>query len=132
MSKWFDLSTNANKLRQSYLKGFLDVSGGGIYMRNDNSMNFYTSSDQVVPKFAIDATQYRAYGKHKESDNALGYHDVSIAKLAFLKDLSDNAQDQLDILFDRTKYIRSDTSVASTVLQINGSDTNEDLRDVDK
>ena len=26
MSQWFDQSNNANKLRQSYLKGFLDIS----------------------------------------------------------------------------------------------------------
>ena len=41
MSKWFDLSNNANKLRQSYVSGFLDISGGGVFIRNDNSLNLY-------------------------------------------------------------------------------------------
>ena len=110
MSQWFDLSYNANKLRQSYVKGFLDISGGGVYVRSDNSLNFYTTADGVVPKFSLDATQYRVYGKDRASDVALDYHDISVSNLAFLKDLSDNAQDQLDILFDRTQYILSDTS----------------------
>ena len=30
-----------------------------------------------------------------------------MSKLAFIKDLSDNAQYQLDTLFDRTKFIRT-------------------------
>jgi len=39
-SQWFDLSFSSNKLRQSYLKGFLDISGGPVLMRSDNSLNF--------------------------------------------------------------------------------------------
>ena len=124
MSQWFDFSYNANKLRQSYVKGFLDVSGGGVYVRSDNSLNFYTTNDGVVPKFSLDATQYRVYGKDRASDVALDYHDISVSTLAFLKDLSDNAQDQLDILFDRTQYIRSDTSENNTIFEMNGSDVN--------
>ena len=124
MSQWFDLSYNANKLRQSYVKGFLDISGGGVYVRSDNSLNFYTTADGVVPKFSLDATQYRVYGKDRASDVALDYHDISVSNLAFLKDLSDNAQDQLDILFDRTQYIRSDTSENNTIFEMNGSDIN--------
>ena len=34
MSKWFDSSNNANKIRQSYFKGFIDISGGGLYNRS--------------------------------------------------------------------------------------------------
>ena len=124
MSQWFDLSYNANKLRQSYVKGFLNVSGGGVYVRSDNSLNFYTKSDGVVPKFALDATNYRVYGKERESDISDNYHDISLSQLAFLKDLSDNAQDQLDTLVEHTKYIRSDTSDNNTVFEINGSDSN--------
>ena len=124
MSQWFDFSYNANKLRQSYVKGFLDVSGGGVYVRSDNSLNFYTTADGVVPKFSLDATQYRVYGKDRASDVALDYHDISVSTLAFLKDLSDNAQDQLDTLFDRTQYIRSDTSENNTIFEMNGSDVN--------
>ena len=55
MSTWFDQSNNANKLRQSYLKGFLDISGGAVNIRADNSLNFYTADEDSVSKVAIDA-----------------------------------------------------------------------------
>ena len=110
MSQWFDLSNNANKLRQSYLKGFLDISGGGLYMRSDNSLNFYTTADGVNPAMAIDATNINVNGKRFSSDAVDSYVDVSNSKLAFLKDLSENVQLQADQLYHRTQYIRSDLS----------------------
>ena len=69
MSQWFDQSNNANKLRQSYVKGFLDISGGGVYIRSDNSLNLYTQADGVVPAFGMDATNYRVKGKGHESES---------------------------------------------------------------
>ena len=38
MAQWFDFSNNSNKFRQTYVQGFVDISGGGIYLRNDNSI----------------------------------------------------------------------------------------------
>ena len=125
MSQWFDQSNNANKLRQSYVKGFLDISGGGVYVRSDNSLNLYTTSDGVTPAFGMDATNYRVKGKGHETDpSGAAYTDVSMNKLAYLHDLSDNVQDQLDILIERTKYVYSDASENQTVLQLNGTDPN--------
>ena len=51
-NQWFDLSFSSNKLRQSYLKGFLDISGGSVSLRSDNSVKFHTSDD-VIPKLSI-------------------------------------------------------------------------------
>ena len=34
MSNWLDLSNNANTFKSTYLKGFLDLSGGTIRTRN--------------------------------------------------------------------------------------------------
>ena len=63
MSTWFDQSNNANKLRQSYLKGFLDISGGAVNIRADNSLNFYTAAEDGVSKVAIDASEFHVMGK---------------------------------------------------------------------
>ena len=46
MSKWMDFS--ANMLKQTYLKGFLDISGQGIYLRNDSSINFYDIGNSTM------------------------------------------------------------------------------------
>ena len=120
MSQWFDQSNNANKLRQSYLKGFLDISGGGLYMRSDNSLNFYTTADGVSPKLALDATSIKVNGKRYSTEAQNSTVEVSNAKLAFLKDLSENAQLQIDQLYHRTKYILSDLSnAADTMIHLN-------------
>lgn len=60
MSTWFSQQNNANKLRQSYLKGFLDISGGGVQVRNDASLNFFQTKESGIaetkPGFAMDAS----------------------------------------------------------------------------
>jgi len=110
MSTWFDQSNNANKLRQSYLKGFLDISGGAVNIRADNSLNFYTAAEDGVSKVAIDASEFHVMGKRYESDATESMVDVSRQKIAFLKDLSDNVQLQLDKHDNTLKYIASDGS----------------------
>ena len=37
MLNWLDLSRNANLLRNAYIKGVLDISGGDFYLRNGNA-----------------------------------------------------------------------------------------------
>ena len=103
MSRWFDQSNNANKLRQSYLKGFLDISGGGVLVRSDNSLNFFTTANETVPQFAMDATKIRVMNP---SDNKLPYGqngfqsvgatDISAQKLAYINTLTENVQTTLD------------------------------------
>ena len=34
MSNWLDSSNNSNLLKQSYIKGFIDISGGDLITRN--------------------------------------------------------------------------------------------------
>jgi len=118
MSKWFDLSNNANKIRQSYFKGFIDISGGGLYLRNDLSINLYSTSDQVNPKFSIKSDSFRI------QDEFGTYYTVPTEKLLLIKDLTQNAQTQLDDLINRTKYIKSDGTDIDTMLSLNKS-TNE-------
>ena len=36
MNNWLDASSSSNKYRQMYIKGFLDVSGGNIILRNNH------------------------------------------------------------------------------------------------
>ena len=118
MSKWFDLSNNANKIRQSYFKGFIDISGGGLYLRNDLSINFYSTGDQINPKFSIKSDSFRI------QDEFGTYYNVSTEKLLLIKDLTQNAQTQLDDLINRTKYIKSDGIDIDTMLSLNKA-TNE-------
>jgi len=123
MSRWYDLSANSNKLRQSYLKGFLDISGGAVNIRADNSLNFYTAAEDGVSKVAIDATNFHVMGKRYATDAADSMVSVPREKIAFLKDVSENIQKQVDTFENRLKYITSDASNNSnTILRFIGSD----------
>src|SRR6056300_1372139 len=123
MSRWYDLSTNSNKLRQSYLKGFLDISGGAVHRRADNSLNFYTVDEETVSKVAIDATNFHVMGKQYSTDAVDSMVSVPREKIAFLKDVSENIQKQVDTFEHRLKYISSDASNNSnTILRFIGSD----------
>ena len=101
MSKWMDLSMNANKIRQSYFKGFIDISGGGLYLRNDLSMNFFDNTNLSQPKFSIksDSLQIR--------DSTETYYTVPHEKLLFIKDLTQNVETTLNDLKGRTPHITS-------------------------
>ena len=109
MSKWMDLSINANKIRQSYFKGFIDISGGGVYLRNDLSMNFFDSANSSQPKFSIksDSIQIR--------DSTGTYYTISNEKLLFIKDLTQNVETKINDLTGRTQYITSSGTDVSYV-----------------
>jgi len=115
MSKWFDLSENANKIRQSYFKGFIDISGGGIYLRNDLSMNFYDTTNSANPKFSIKSDSMRI------QDASGQYYDISNDKLLFIKDLSVNVQSKLNDLTSRTLNITSNGANTNTMLEFDNS-----------
>ena len=115
MSKWFDLSENANKIRQSYFKGFIDISGGGIYLRNDLSINFYDTTNSANPKFSIKSDSMRI------QDASGQYYDISNDKLLFIKDLSVNVQSRLDNLTSRTLNITSIGTNTNNMLEFDNS-----------
>jgi cytoskeletal protein CcmA (bactofilin family) len=114
MSKWLDLSNSANKLKNTYVRGILDVSGGGIYLRNDMSLNFYDKTGSTIPKFSINSEFMRI------PDKFGAYYDLSISQLLYLNNLSSNIDSQFSNLVNKTKYITSDSTNIDTILEIDG------------
>lgn len=53
-SLFFDLSNNANKLRKSYVNGFVDISGN-VLVRNDHTLGFYKETVQKKPHYTLDS-----------------------------------------------------------------------------
>lgn len=115
MSKWLDSSSNSNKLSQSYFKGFIDISGGSIYLRNDFSMNFYNTTDTANPRLSIKSDKMHIF------DGVSNYIDVSNSKLIYLRNVSGDIQTQLNTLVNTTKYISSDASTGTTILELDSS-----------
>ena len=94
-SSWQSAPTQANKLRTSYLKGFLDISGtdaAGLRVRNNNAIELFNSSD--APKFQMNATEYTV----PDAGNAALSITVPIEKLSYLYGLNTNIQGKFDAI----------------------------------
>ena len=98
MSTWFSQQNNANKLRQSYLKGFLDISGGGVQVRNDASLNFFQTAESGIaetqPGFAMDASSIYMLEPGSKSVQK----SVPASNLWYLDLLDLNLKDNIDAL----------------------------------
>jgi len=103
---WFDASSSSNKLRRSYVNGFLDISGGSVYLRADNSMNFYTKADGLNPALAITASKIRVL----DPANSSNLVDISTTTLAHISTLNENVQTAI-------------TNVRNTVTNVTGLST---------
>ena len=99
MSKWLDLSNNANNLKQSYVHGFVDISGGGINLRNDNSLNIYLPEPSNNLAFSIKSQEFTVFD---ESENVLV--DVSNAKLQYIKNVSSDIEARLNSISGNTQF----------------------------
>jgi hypothetical protein len=116
MSGWLELT--ANKLKQSYVTGFLDISGGGLYLRNDLSINIYDNTGSNIPRFSIKSDSMRI------TDTIGDRYDLSTSQLLYLKDVSQNIQTQFGDLALNTKYISNDISNIDTLLELDGTNKN--------
>lgn len=119
MSKWLDFSNNANKFKQTYFNGFIDINYGNIYLRNDQYLNMYDLSNNL--NFSINSNNISVY------DGVSKYYDISNSQLIYISDLSANAQSQINHLNSQTQYIQSDTSNSNTILSLNGSNQTANL-----
>ena len=82
----------ANNFKRTYNID-LDVSGGAMNIRSDNSLNLYSVADDVNPTFSIKSDRMRVLDP---SDNT--YKDVSNNKLIFLQNVNEDIQERLDWL----------------------------------
>ena len=63
MSNWLDASSSSNKHRQTYVKGFLDISGGNLILRNNHlfikqgdasfNSNIYVNNTAVIKNLVL-------------------------------------------------------------------------------
>ena len=91
MARWLDFS--ANNFKRSYVHGFLDISGGSMNIRSDNSLNIYSIADDTTPTFSIKSDKMNIFDPSSGS-----YKDVSNNKLIFLQNVNEDIQAKLDWL----------------------------------
>jgi predicted acyltransferase (DUF342 family) len=112
-STWQAAPTTANKLRTSYLKGFLDISGtdaAALRVRNNNNIEFFDGSD--VPKFQINAENYVVPDASAPNGPALS---IPVNKLSYLTGLTTNIQGQFDAISNGTSVSNNLKAVNSNV-----------------
>lgn len=118
MSSWLDLSNSSNKLKQTYVSGFIDISGDGVIVRN-GAIQLFDEINPITPGFTINSKSMNIY------DGVSNYYDISNSKLIFLKDVSENIQNRLDDLISRTQYISTDLNNNRIAISIDTSLNNQ-------
>ena len=104
MSLWLDNSSNSNNIKQSYVHGFLDISGGNVNIRANNNLNIFSETDTTTSRFTLSSDEIRVY-----DDNTSSFVDLSNNKLQYIKDVNENVQTRLTDLTSRTQKIRTTT-----------------------
>lgn len=114
MTNWLDLSSSSNRLKQSYFRDFVDVSGN-VKIRNDHHLQLYSIGDSSQPRFSINSNEMSIY-------NGSDVTDISNNKLIYLNNLSENVQSKLTSLTQKTQYLDSDdgNTTLNSNLVING------------
>ena len=125
MSLFYDLSNNSNKLRKSYVVGFVDISGD-LLIRNDNTLEFYKEPAQTNPHYTMDTSGFKIYDVVNNEVSSSDFTSIDINKMKFLKDVDSDLNTQLTSINNSISSIPDflDTSNPSTfqsTVTINGN-----------
>ena len=111
-SLFFDLSNNANKLRKSYVNGFVDISGN-VLVRNEHTLGFYKELLQKKPHYTLDSNGMKIYDVTDTEGNFSTVTDITTTNLKQLSGTSTNiATDLTNIGTQQTTH----TSGISTLV----------------
>ena len=102
MSRWLDLSNSSNKLKQTYFSGFIDVSGNGVNIRN-GELSIFDNTNSTLPNISISASNISVLDGQQ-------VYNISNSKLIYIKDVSENIQERLTDLTEKTQNISASTS----------------------
>ena len=125
MSLFYDLSNNSNKLRKSYVVGFVDISGD-LLIRNDNTLEFYKEPAQTNPHYTMDTSGFKIYDVVDNVVSSSDFTSVDINKMKFLKDINSDLNAELTSINNSISSIPDylDTANPSTfksTVTINGN-----------
>ena len=95
MSLFYDLSNNSNKLRKSYVVGFVDISGD-LLIRNDNTLEFYKEPAQTNPHYTMDTSGFKIYDVVNNEVSSSDFTSIDINKMKFLKDVDSDLNTRIN------------------------------------
>ena len=98
---------SSNKLKQSYFRNFIDVSGHVIVRNNEDIKLFDQDKDYTT--FSINSNEFKVFQSQNSSV------DISTNKLAFIHNLTSNVQDK----FDEYDYTLQYVDTSDNVMEFN-------------
>jgi len=119
MADWTDIQTEqANKLKQTYIKGFLDISGGDFSIRNYNHFKLYGTLAPDIPTFSMNAEKMSIMDKNGV------VQDMSLTNLLYLQNTADSVPVILNDLINKTQYLSADDLGMNVLAYINQEEDN--------
>lgn len=126
MSQWLESTNNSNKLKQSYFRDFVDVSGE-VLIRNNHSLKLFDSLVPTRTQFSINSNGFRVF-----DDNDQNYHDISHVNLKHIRDLTSNVQAQLDNINRKTiNFTANNANNNTTLIELDAINNNVIIRSTD-
>ena len=115
MSEWGTVDINANRIKQTYVKGFLDISGGPLIVQRSSSLQII-ASDSNNPRVEFKPGAVFTV-------NTTSNFDVSYTALATLGLLGVSFEQSTADINSRVKYITTSAtgSSSSTTITLTGS-----------
>lgn len=108
VSNFNAVDSSANKLRHTYVKGFVDISGGDLHLQN-GAFNMYRGSNNLY--FGISGDHFTT-----TAWPSLQRVDVSLSSLIFLNSISGNVDDSFATINQRISGITYDLTFDRTII----------------
>jgi len=108
ISSFNSSDSSANKFRHTYVKGFVDISGGDLSLQN-GAFNMFNGSSDIYFRVAGDHFTVSSYP-------SLQRVDVSLSSLIFLNSITGNVDDSFATINQRINGITYDLTFDRTVI----------------
>ena len=118
-SLFFDLSNNANKLRKSYVNGFVDISGN-VLVRNDHTLGFYKETVQKKPHYTLDSDGLTIFDVTNNVGDFTTQTAVTTSNLKQLSGLTSNVKTDLENL--TTQYNTNVSEISGVASNLTRTD----------
>ena len=114
VSSIFNTDITANKIKQTYVQGFVDISGGDLSIQTGN-INFFNKQSQALFRMSSDHFTVK-------DTISLNYVDVSFDKLIQLNYITNNVDQQINTINQRITAISygSNGTNLSSELNVSG------------
>ena len=115
MSNWLDLPNNSNRFLQTYVKGFVDISGGKLIVRNDDAS--FNNRIFIGGDTSLNSRLYVA------SDATINQRLIALGETS----LNGNLFVNYDVSMNSRLYVASDATINQRLITLGDNSLNSRL-----